>query len=671
VKYFWLPQAGLNGWSQLAIWTWGGASGLPMVARPMRKPSWYKLLVAALLSISTLFTTPGARPTLAAEPAAVAADPAADLVAAGGPLQLVQKYVGLGAVTARLVGPGPVAGSQRLYVSYIYYYDTFEIVAFDPDTGAQQVYPSPVASEWGAWALATGPDGNIYVGTLPHAHLLKLDPRTGSFTDLGQPSPSEEYIWGLTFGSDGKLYGGTYPSAKLVRFDPASGASADLGRMDPTEMYVRPVMASTDGFIYGAIGFGKAHLVAYEIATGQHRDILPADYQVEGGLPVMHRGVDGRIFADVNGRYLRLDGWKATPIQQSAVSMEDAGTILRDGLVAWIESGEQTLTLRNQISGAIVKQVPVAYAGRPAPIFRLSSAPDGQIYGSTIMPLHLFRIDRATSNLKDMGVHGTGECYTFLPYGQQLLMGTYFGGGGSPLMVFDPRTAAPPRPVQYAEQQNDWRPEAMIMGPNNEVLVGARAGYGRLGGPLTVWHPDTDKIETYKNVVQDQDVVSLATKGGLVVGGTTTIGGSGAHGTQTDAKLFVWDPTTRQKIFETVPVSGASKITDLVVGPNGLVYGFADRTLFVFDLDARSVVSVSPQQLESTPIYNSIGLGPDGRLWGVAETGVFVVDPATGSVRVVGPSPEKVTAGFVLDGRDLYFAAQSKVYRYRLTDAGL
>ena len=159
-------------------------------------------------------------------------------------------YRGLGALVASAVGPGPSAGSQRLYLSYLYVDQTIDVVAVDPETGATRVFGNPAPTESGARSMAVGPDGNIYLGTLPGAHLLKLDPKAQTLVDLGKPSGTEQYVWDVNFGSDGKLYGATYPQSKLVRYDPSSGALEDLGRMDPVEQYAHYVAGSDDGFIY-------------------------------------------------------------------------------------------------------------------------------------------------------------------------------------------------------------------------------------------------------------------------------------------------------------------------------------------------------------------------------------------------------------------------------------
>ena len=104
-------------------------------------------------------------------------------------------YRGLGALVASAVGPGPAPGSERLYLSYLYVNQTIDVVAIDVATGETKVFSNPAPTESGARTMAVGPDGCIYLGTLPKAHFLKLDPKAGTLVDLGRPSPTEEYIW--------------------------------------------------------------------------------------------------------------------------------------------------------------------------------------------------------------------------------------------------------------------------------------------------------------------------------------------------------------------------------------------------------------------------------------------------------------------------------------------
>jgi hypothetical protein len=56
-------------------------------------------------------------------------------------------------------------------------------------------------------------------------------------------------------------------------------------------------------------------------------------------------------------------------------------------------------------------------------------------------------------------------------------------------------------------------------------------------------------------VVPEQSVVSLTTWNNLLVGGTSINGGEGILPTQTDARLFVWNPETQQEVTSIIPVA--------------------------------------------------------------------------------------------------------------------
>ncbi|MGH7230962.1 MAG: hypothetical protein ACREJU_06320 [Nitrospiraceae bacterium] len=580
----------------------------------------------------------------------------------GSAFQCMATHRGIGAVLASLVGPGPRPGSERFYQSYIYG-NRLDIVAVDPDSGDYETFSSPVPGENGAWALAWGPDGNLYVGTLPHARLFQLDPRAGTLADVGRPSDSEEYIWKLALGADGKLYGGTYPSAKLIRYDPATGRSDDLGSMDPTEQYAVSIAGSDDGFIYIGIGYGTAHLIAYNIASDHHRDILPVQYQTTGAVYVRRHG-DGRVYAGVAGQSFQVQGWTLDIVDATQVPAVPFANRLLDGRLV-VQAGDGTVRVFDPQTNTTTER-PFRYAGKDLDVFRLGRGPDGMLYGSGYMPARFFRVDPSTGELEDLGILGDGEFYNFLEHGRSLVGATY--AGMSPLMVYDPnRPFAPgkgadanPFFVDFPGQVVSWRPIAMINGADGHVYVGAQADYGKLGGPLTVWDPATNQVEIYHHLIPDQSVVSLATVQGWVIGGTTIHGGGGSHETEEKATLFIWDPMTKQTIFRT-PVN-ASTITNLIAASGDRIYGFADATLFVFEPTSRRLTMTS--SLIPDLIYNSVALDPEGVIWGVSREGIFTIDPATDVAQLLANAPERITAGFAVQWPSLYYASGPKICRY-------
>ncbi len=573
-----------------------------------------------------------------------------------GKFELLAKYRGLGAMVASAV-EGDIA-----YISYLYIDNTIDVVAVNTATGAFRVFENPAPTESGARTMAVGPDGNVYLGTLPGAHFLKLDVKAGKLIDLGRPSATEQYIWDVNFGPDGKLYGATYPQSKLVRYDPASGKLEDLGRMDPVEQYAHYVAGSSDGFIYVGIGTSKANIAAYEISTGAHREILPAEHQVVGQANV-YRGEDGIVYGTLAGKHFRMKGWTATLINASEASPAKLPNRLRDGRIVEVHDG--LLKFRDAKTGA-VSELKFDYEGNLLPLFRVQLGPDGELYGSSVLPIHFIKVDGLRQSTLDLGGLGGGEIYSFLSRKKQLLMAAY--AGLAPLMAFDtgrPFATGNPKLVNFPGSDSGWRPQSMINGPNDHVYLGAMSGYGKLGGPLTVWDVEAGKVEQFHHLIPNQSVITLTTWKDRIVGGTNVGGGGGSHPTEKDAKLFIWDPKTKKKEFEMIPVEGAGVLNDLITAPNGLVYGTAGRTLFVFDPETRTIKDRKPLPVRGT-IYSSVALGPGGLIWGLAPEGIFTVDPKTNEVVMVARAPQKITGGFALRGNEIYFICGPSVYRYTI-----
>ena len=596
-----------------------------------------------------------------------------------GKFELLADYHDLGGLVATTVAPGPQPGTERFYASYLYDEDTLDVIAIDPETGVAQVFHNPAPGEFGARNIAIGPDGNVYLGTLAHAHFLKVDRKLGKLIDLGRPSATEEYIWDVAFGSDKKLYGATYPGCKLVSYDPVTGHLKDLGRLDPTEQYGRWIAGDSDGFIYVGIGTSKANVAAYEIKTGKHSEILPPDAQAVG-IAKVYRGQDGKIYAAVGKRLFQLDKWTAKELPQGQTAPAAVHNILRDGRTVALSESASTIVVTNPKTNTKVEHK-ISYDGNNMRLFRVGFGPDGTLYGSAMLPIHFVKIDLNRHQVDRLGELGGGEVYSFLNYDKRLLMGTY--SGLSPLMSYDPSLplhpaagSGNPRFVGFQGSDSGWRPQAMIRGSNGIVYVGAVAGYGQLEGPLVEWDTKSDSVRLNGDIVHDQSIISLTAWHNFIIGGTTVNGGGGSHPTQNEAKLFVWNTTNRKLEFDTVPVSGAKNITDLIAAPNDKIYGIADDTMFVFDAKSRQITKTQKLPFSATiynsialgkeKIYNCIGIGKDGNLWGLAADGIFTIDLKTDMPALVARSPKKITGGFDIRDGAIYFLSASEVYRYTM-----
>lgn len=586
-----------------------------------------------------------------------------------GRFERIADYHGIGGANATEVGPGPVRGSERLYISYTYNQSTFDVLSVDPDTGNSKVYTNPIQGEWAGYGLVPGPDGNMYLGTAPKAHFVRLEPATGRFIDLGRPAPTEEWIFDVAFGSDGRLYGATYPSAKLVRYTPQTGAIEDLGRLDPTEQYGRYIVADKDGFLYVGIGSSRANVAVYQISTAERREILPPDAQIPQ-IAHVYRGQDGNIYATVGARVFRCDHWQA--IEVSAPRPAERTVALRDGRIPSIsdEHGHPRIAVRRPGSNEEIDHE-IHYDGRSLALFRIAFGPDNALYGSSVLPIHLVRLDEADHSLSDIGDLGAGEVYSFLDHGGRLLMGAY--AAQAPLMFYKPGAPFHPgvagsggNPVLYSPKgiAAAWRPMAMIEGPDHLVYIGSVATYGQLESPLLKFDPESN-VSTLYPVVHDQSITALAVWHKLIIGGTSIRGGPGSHPTQESACIFGWDPATGKKQFEFVPVPNKATVADLIVAPNDHIFGFADDVLFEFDPQKETVVRRQKIPF-SPPICESVALDRLGNIWGLTKEGIFSVNTTSATIQLIARPPAEITGGFAMRNGKIYFIAGSSIYTYRM-----
>lgn len=589
-----------------------------------------------------------------------------------------------------LVGPGATPDSETIYLAYTYSgrQRALDLLAVDTKTWRWRQLNNPAPSEYGA-CMVLGPDGNIYYGTRPNAHILRLDPRTGIVTDLGQPASLEDksFIYQMTVGADGKIYACTHPSAKLLQCDPATGKLADLGRAAPLdekihgEQYGYWIAADKDGFVYESVGIAKPFLIAYDITRGEKHDLLPQAGHYEatknatvGKTPFVYHGEDDQVYAVLGENYFRLRGKKIERLPAGSAPPEKRVNVLKDGRI--VEIGSREIQVIERRTGEIERHA-FDYAGRESDVFRLAAGPNGGIYGSSILPLHFFTVDLEARAVHDYGRLGHGEVYSFAALGDKLYMACYGAQDKVPIMIYDPTrrfTPGPerisnPRFVNYPEANTGWRAEAMIAA-GGKIYAGSVAPYGQNDGALTVMDPQTLQVSRHLGIIPNQGVITLADAQGKIVGGTTTAGGGGSRPAQGAAQIFLWDPQRQAVVWAKVPVPGATRITSLLTLADGRVMGVATGAtrdaarLFVFNpADGAIDYAIS---FPWRPIYNSVAVTDGGIVRGLVREGIIRFDPGSRSVSLEAASPREITAGFAFADGHLYFASGANVCRYRI-----
>jgi streptogramin lyase len=568
---------------------------------------------------------------------------------------LAGKLTGIGYASSSAVGPAP-GGMQRLYLSYIYDpSEGLEIVGVD-EMGKVSTFSSPASSESAGYGTIVGSDGNMYFGTAPHAHILRLDTNSDRLEDVGVATSSEQYVWGLTNGSDGKIYGCTYPSAKLIRLDPSTSHLEDLGRMDALEQYARTCAADRNGFVYVGIGSMTSNIAAYQISTGQHREIIPSAF-LTVGFGQLVTDSSGHVHGRVGAKWFSLNGWTATP--ESSAPIQQPSNIFSDGTEISILGG--TVELIHPSTGKVVT-LPYTYKGKGLSVTRIGLGPDSALYASSALPFYLFR--QNATGFYNIGQFGDGEAYSFLPVNGRLLIGAY--AAIAPLLSYDVSrgfTAEPnPNPIAitYPKEDEAWRPLSMIQGEDDCVYIASTPGYGVPTSPLTRWDPRTNIVSTI-DVLPDQSTASVASVNGQLIVGTSVYGGMGTKPATRQSMLVLLN-STGTPAYEAAPVANALRIANLIALSGNRVVGIADKTPFAFEIDHRRLVAGT--DLPEVPLDNSLILGPDDALWGLISSGIFRLDPSTLHITEFVQAPKTITSGMAMDAEDIYFGSNSEVYRF-------
>ena len=617
----------------------------------VRKPFGSNLLFVSCLVVSGLL---GLLPVFRIQPVR-AANPRVELI--GTPVKLVSTI----GITVATDSSGQ---RERIFCSFHNGRPPMFIAEIDPQTGQVWKHYSPARSEQGAWAIATGSDGNVYVGTYYNGHLLRFDVRSRRFEDLGRPG-NEKYFWTFSLASDGRLYGGTYPSGKLIAVEPWTGAASDLGRVWDDEMYLRTTAVDSAGRVVCGMGSTTSAVVLVDPKTGEKRNLTPDSLRGPGFARVGN-DEQGRVLAEVRGHKFVLRGDKLVPADPN--SWHFRRPRLRNGLV--VRSTEPSrVDLVNAERDSVVRSFFVE--GDGSVIFALAAGPDGRLYGSTLLPLRMFAYDPATGEFEDLRNPTTvgGEIYSFVSFKGKLYLGAYPHADFS---IFDPSKPwvkgscrdCNPRNWGHLGHDQD-RPIAAVAGPDGKIYLGTIPEYGHLGGALSVYDPSSDSMRVFRDVVPKQSVVALASDSvrGRVLGGSSVDGGPGTRPVADHAVVFAWDVATQQVADTCTPVQGARSVRALAVLDDRVV-GVADTTLFI--LDARDFHKIGQWPLGSLARYTPKLARAGNALITVADGHLVRIDPLSGRVEQLARVPWPVGAGPVRLGRYVYFSHEEKLFRVNL-----
>jgi len=573
----------------------------------------------------------------------------------------------------------------------------YALLLIDAETGRSEEYPMPFPPGGDCpYASILSSRNRFY--THFNSYFVEFDPAKRAFTFHRQTAP--RMAMGMTEDDNGVIWSVTYPQSGVVSFDPKTREFKDYGHVhrENWPQYQRYVAADDTGWIYFAIGMTSSHIIGLDPRTGQARAMIPENERVRG-TAVVYRDENGKVYgcpgtpADkpnapqgawyefYSGRAEKIG--KEPAIRKKPIITGSQGlfhTEFPDGRrIKECDPVERLLVVEDPKIGA-VKQLRFDYRSEGAHIMGLAVAPDDSICGGTTFPMRFFRYDPRSDRWTNRECHG--QWNTVVRQGDRFFVGGY---GGGFLLEWDParpwvpteKGNAKSNPLYLTDCDPDiHRPHELLAHPDGATLVLAGTPeYGFTGGGLLFWdrRAKTRVLLPHTAILPDHSTMSLAAlPEGRLLGGTTTAAGTGGEKKAAQAELYILDMRTKKVEWHEAVFPGAQEYSDLCPGPNGLVYGVADRVrFFVFDPARRKVVHEQQTEALYGPTNSQQGprvfvTDPRGTVYVLFVRGIGRVEPGTFEIRLLAESPVRIgPGGDYHDGR-IYFAGGSHVYSYRV-----
>jgi len=575
----------------------------------------------------------------------------------------------------RLHAGGGQAGEPCIYATMGQQADNLFVLQINPETGAFRQFVSEVPKSNYPTATLMSRTGRLYVGAAYAGHLLCFDPQKDNLEDLGLINPgAATFPCGIVEDADGRIWIGSYGTADLTCFDPETGQFTHHGRMDEVDMYNYP-QVNADGTIACLIMMTKPHIAVFDPKTEEKRSVGPVTTKGEGTVS-LRRGIDGYLYIESTLGNFRLEGFEAIPVD-ALPELMSMPTALTDGTTFAFADAEQLLYRKLEVRkpDGETQTFDLDYEANGSDIFYLHAGPDGCIYGSSILPLHLFRYNPKVGELINLGKcsASTGEAYSMATFGRKIYISSYPGARISEY--------APAKPYHFGSQADDnprdlgriddisYRPRSTLAGPLDRVWTASIPDYGRWGGPLSYYAPKSGEKRAYYRICGDASCYTLAhlEDQKLIAVGTTISGGSGTQPKVKQAVLFLWDYEKEGKIWEGTLDRPVSTFNALLMGTDGKLYGTVvggdTPELFVFDPESRAFIA-RLDTLPGHPLDLGLHNAPDGKIYGFTNSCIYRFDPTSLTIEEIIRDSFSV-AGPIL-GQEIYFATGHRLRALKL-----
>ena len=492
--------------------------------------------------------------------------------------------------------------------------------------------------EKGAYGFVRGTDGRLYLGTFS-GKLYSFDLDQREFQGISRPFTSGQMVWGGGSSSLGKVYMGVFPTGEFCEYDINTGSLKIFNPMQKENLnfYARSFVELPDKKILIGIGGAKPNLLIYDPLTEEYQKVcswssdespfiffetffdkerLIVNFFKGGGLKLFNwkeKKFEGPFLPEspehiwglvkvrdlfygvgyLSGRVYRIENGKIEVAKEKfpyGNKLHRIHHLKGDEFVGLSDNG---LFIRFNLSKNEFSSFQIhSESDNGMSIQMLEKIPGKEmVIGSHYINMQIFKID-----LKNHSCQSSLNKISH--YGGQVNCGTYYQKKGVFYLASYARAVLyalyPEEPFKYGvnprmigevgQQQN--RPVEMTS-DDRYVYLATKADYGTLGGAITVFDPETEKWEVYRNFVEDQNPTSLfyhqPTK---CLVGTTEVSADGGSGIPTarNAVVFIWDTKQRKTIHTSYPWE-ANQLIACAISPDGKLIGFGEDKYFLFDIN--------------------------------------------------------------------------------------
>lgn len=544
------------------------------------------------------------------------------------------------------------------------------------------------------YSAMSGSDGLFYTGA--GRYIYVLDPFIPAYICRFEV-PFAGELAGFAFDEDeeGHIYATTYPGSYLMKLDILSDQCHVVTRLDCERKYAMSMAVGRDGWVYTGLGTTSAAIVCFRFKDEARKIIVQSpSCSDKPGSAHVYKGIDGNVYGWIpaqgdgqSGQWYLLNEGLVEAVTENEIApslyfgdgYKKLHRNLKGGrlLVKW-ELSDRQITIQETDGTDTI--LPLQYDGGGATLSPVFGGPDGQLYGTSNHPLHLYKYDVETFSLVNHGSGiiekgGGGNIAAYASQGNKVIGAAYAGGLIHVLDTskpFDTKSESNRNPKCIYSDIRVHRPRCAAAHPDGRhVLYGGFPGYGAVGGGLGIVDLETEQVTMldHHQVVSGQSTISLtALSDGRIIGGSSIETPGGGEPVASEAVLFELNLSSLTVDKRWVPIPGAREISQLASDKDDLIYGVTSDSLFfifqpsveqiVFQQDLSSWGSIVRQGLMMTTHQGS------PVLLGLLSRGLFTVNPGSLVPVQIAELPKEATCGIAHMHGGVYYGSGAELWRF-------